>query len=109
MTADDAARDETLLRLRQTRAEIRQILEPPPSQSLDSAKNEAHANPRDFPRSRTMKLLVSARGMGTVGALVGGLVLARPALALKLIRMVPTGAVARMLIAKAIGALRNRS
>ena len=55
-----------------------------------------------------MQLLLSGRGIGTVGAVVGGLVLARPALALRLLRMIPAGAVARMLLIKGIAALRHR-
>ena len=47
--------------------------------------------------------------MGTVGAMVGGLLLARPAVALRLLRMVPAGAVARMLLVKAITSMRSRA
>jgi hypothetical protein len=43
-----------------------------------------------------------------VGALAGGLLLARPALAVKLLRMIPAGAVARMLLVKAIAALKDK-
>jgi hypothetical protein len=53
-------------------------------------------------------MLMSGRGMGTAGAVIGGLVLARPALAFKLLRMLPMGAVARMLLVKGITALRSR-
>jgi hypothetical protein len=53
-------------------------------------------------------LLMSGRGLGTVGALAGGLLLARPALALRLLRMLPSGAIARMLVVKAIASLRAR-
>jgi hypothetical protein len=48
---------------------------------------------------------LSGRGLGTVGAILGGLLLARPALALRLVRMLPIGAVARVLLRRAIGAL----
>ncbi len=56
-----------------------------------------------------MRLLLSGRALGTVGALVSGLVLARPALAFKLLRMLPTGALARMLVVKAVSALRTKN
>jgi hypothetical protein len=46
--------------------------------------------------------------LGAVGAVVGGLLMARPALAFRLLRMLPTGAVARMLLVKAVTALRAR-
>jgi hypothetical protein len=55
-----------------------------------------------------MKLLLSGRGVGTVGAVVGGLLIARPAIAFRLLRMLPTGAVARMMLIKAISALRSK-
>jgi hypothetical protein len=55
-----------------------------------------------------MQLLLSGRGVGTVGAVVGGLLMARPALAIRLVRMIPLGAVARMLLVKGITALRAR-
>jgi hypothetical protein len=55
-----------------------------------------------------MKLLLSGRGIGTVGAVLGGLLLARPRLALRLLSVVPTGTVARMLVVKAVTALRSR-
>jgi hypothetical protein len=108
---NDAARLATLARLKQSRAEIRQILEPPPPrESADGVDGEdgAASYGGSFPRSRTMKLLLSGRGLGTVGAVVGGLVLARPALAFKVLRMLPTGAVARMLMIKAVAALRAK-
>jgi hypothetical protein len=55
-----------------------------------------------------MRLLLSGRGIGTIGAVLGGLAMARPAFALKLLRMLPTGAVARMLMVKAVTAFRSR-
>ncbi len=61
-----------------------------------------------FPRSRTMRALLSSRGLGAVGALVGGLLIARPSLALRLLRMVPVSAVGKMLIAKAVSGLGRR-
>jgi hypothetical protein len=55
-----------------------------------------------------MKALLSGRGLGTLGAAVAGLLIARPALALRLLRMVPAGAVARMLLIRAVSAMRTR-
>jgi hypothetical protein len=103
----DTARNETLARLAASRAEIRRLLEPPPrvpGQGPDSGSFGDGA----FPRSRTMKLLLSGRGAGTVGAVACGLLMARPALALRLLRMLPAGAVGRMLLVKAISALRSK-
>lgn len=62
----------------------------------------------EFPRSRTMKALLTGRGIGAVGALLGGVVLARPGLALRLLRLIPAGRIARMLTSKAVSALRAR-
>jgi hypothetical protein len=90
----------------ESRAEIRRLLEPAAEPAADSV-----SGPEDggtFPRSQTMKMLLSGRGLGTLSALVGGVLVARPALALRLLRLVPTGAVARMLLVKGIAAFRAR-
>lgn len=115
---DEAARLDTLAKLAQSRAEIRRVLEPPPRVSpgarhADEAEHLEHDSLGDphagvFPRSRTMRLLMSGRGVGTLGAVVGGLIMIRPSLAFKLVRMLPTGAVARMLMLKAVTAYRSR-
>jgi hypothetical protein len=54
-------------------------------------------------------MLLSGRGLGTLSALAGGLLIARPALALRLLRMVPAGTVAKLLIGRAVGALKAKS
>jgi hypothetical protein len=102
-----ATRDEILARLAQSRAEIRRILDPPSDEAreADPARN---ASAGEFPRSRTMRALLSGRGLGAVGAVVGGLILARPALAWRIIRLLPTSAVARMLLLRAISAMRAK-
>jgi hypothetical protein len=103
---DAAARDLIRTRLAQSREELRRLLDPPPGETGGggSAAN-GHAG---FPRSRTMQMLMSSRGLGTLGALAGGLLIARPALALRLLRFVPANAVAKMLMAKAVSALRSK-
>lgn len=108
MAEGEAERQQTLARLAASRAEIRRILEPPPRASPGSPGDATAAASGVFPRSRTMKLLLSGRGVGTVGAVVGGLLIARPAIAFRLLRMLPTGAVARMMLIKAISALRSK-
>jgi hypothetical protein len=103
---DAAAIDLIRNRLAQSREELRALLDPPPAESGDgAARMNGHAG---FPRSRTMQMLLSSRGLGTLGALAGGLLIARPALALRLLRLVPTSAVAKMLMTKAVNALRGR-
>jgi hypothetical protein len=101
---DAAARDLIRARLAQSREELRLLLDPPQANGGATSTN-GHAG---FPRSRTMQMLMSSRGLGTVGALVGGLLIARPALALRLLRLVPASGVAKILMAKALGALKSK-
>jgi hypothetical protein len=105
---DANARSLIRTKLAQSREELRSILDPPPGEYGGNGKTpgQAHAG---FPRSRTMQMLMSSRGLGTLGALAGGLLIARPALALRLLRFVPASAVAKMLMAKAVGALKAKS
>ena len=95
-------------KLAQSREELRSILDPPRGEygNGGQAPGQAHAG---FPRSRTMQMLMSSRGLGTLGALAGGLLIARPALALRLLKYVPASAVAKMIMARAVGALKSKS
>lgn len=102
---DAAARDLIRTRLSQSREEFRVLLDPPPTAGNGGAQPTMNGL-GGFPRSRTMQALLSSRGLGALGALAGGLLIARPALALRLLRLVPASAVAKMLMAKAVGALR---
>jgi hypothetical protein len=103
------SREEVLTKMAQSRAEIRRVLEPAPRVHSGAGSDSSGGGyPGGFPRSRTMRMLLSGRGIGTAGAVVGGLLMARPALAFKLLRMLPTGAVARMLMVKAVSALRSK-
>jgi len=100
---DRTARDAILARLAQSRAEIRRLLEPPPTaQGAAPAPRLASGG---FPRSRTLQALMSGRGLGAIGAVAGGLLLARPALAWRLIRLLPTRTVARAILARIMQAL----
>ena len=104
---DAAARDQIRARLAQSREELRVLLDPPPLAGNGSAASSANGM-GGFPRSRTMQALLSSRGLGTLGALAGGLLIARPALALRLLRLVPASAVAKMLMAKAVDAFKGK-
>ncbi len=104
---DAAARDVIRNRLAQSREELRLLLDPPPAQSDGSGAAGANGH-AGFPRSRTMQMLLSSRGLGTLGALAGGLLIARPALALRLLRLLPASAVAKMLMARAVSALKSK-
>jgi hypothetical protein len=104
---DASARNLIYARLAQSRDELRAILDPP--RRDNGGGNVPGEGPGGFPRSRTMRVLLSSRGLGTMGALAGGLLLARPALALRLLKFVPASAVAKMLMAKAVGMLKSKS
>lgn len=100
----EAARAAILARLAQSREELRIVFEPPPDQP-DADGGSRHTG---FPRSRTLQMLMSGRGLGTLGALAAGLFAARPALALRLLRMLPATAIGRMLLLRAFTALRAK-
>ena len=107
MTDSDArARAEILAKLAQSRDEIRRVLDPP--RALRDGRGDASSGDYGgaFPRSRTLRMLMSGRGMGAVGAAAAGILLTRPALALRILRMLPAGAIGRMLLVRAVGALR---
>lgn len=104
---DAAERDLIRNRLAQSREELRMLLDPPPGQINGSGAPGLNGHV-GFPRSRTMQMLLSGRGLGTLGALAGGLLIARPGLALRLLRFVPASAVAKMLMAKALSALKSK-
>ncbi|HLN48373.1 MAG TPA: hypothetical protein VK251_02600 [Steroidobacteraceae bacterium] len=106
MIRRDEARDEILARLAQSRAEIRRLLEPPPDEPAGWAEGEPEAGA--FPRSRTMRTLMGGGGLGAAGAILAGLFIARPTLAWRLIRMLPTGALARAAIVRAIALMRSK-
>jgi hypothetical protein len=106
---DANARSLIHTKLAQSREELRSILDPPPPGEYGGSAGAPGNGHGGFPRSRTMQMLLSSRGLGTLGALAGGLLLARPALALRLLRFVPASAVAKMLMARAVGMLKSKS
>jgi hypothetical protein len=108
---DDAAQAEILAKLAASREELRRL--------LDRTRDEAHADgsaagdrdgpgPGGFPRSRTMQMLMSGRGLGTLGAATAGLLIARPGLALRLLRILPASTIAKTLLVRTIAALRTK-
>ena len=100
------SRQQALSKLNQSREEIRLLLDPPPSPpGAEGAPGPAGS---DFPRSRIMRALMSSQGLGAVGALAGGLLIARPALALRLLRLVPASTVGKVLMARLISYWRGR-
>lgn len=107
MREEEEARDTILARLAESRAEVRRLLEPPPAEAPSALWAPLGAT-GDFPRSRTMKKLMDGPGLGVVGAFAVGLLLARPKLAWRLIRLLPTNALARSFIVRAISVLRAK-
>jgi hypothetical protein len=101
---DEAQRKAILARLAESRAEIKRLLERRP----DEVGEEGAEHDTGFPRSRTMRALMSGRGLGAVGATAAGLIMARPALAWRLFRMLPTGPLLRMGLARILGGLGRR-
>ncbi len=107
MAIEDAnARRAILDKLAQSRDEIRAILDPPPASDSGHGGTPRGSDP--FPRSRTMRALFSSHGIGAAASLAGGLLIARPALALQLLRLIPVGTVGKMLLAKAVSGLRGK-
>ncbi len=100
------ARQAIFDKLHQSREEIRSILDPPREEGGAPDRGQAGGQ---FPRSRTMRALLSSRGIGAAGALGAGLLIARPALALRLLRMVPLSMLGKMLFTKALTSLRSKT
>jgi hypothetical protein len=101
------SRSDVMAKMAASREELRRVLDPPREQ-IDANGEAVHNGLGGFPRSRTMRMLMSSRGLGTLGALAGGLLMARPGLALRLLRFVPAGSVAKILFARAMGALKEK-
>jgi hypothetical protein len=102
---DEEEMNEVRARLKQSREEISHLLDPPRDESGVPLQANGQTG---FPRSRTMQMLMSSRGLGTLGVLAGGFLIARPALAFQLLRLLPTGTVAKAIITRALSALRDR-
>lgn len=107
---DSSARDEIRRKLAQSREEVSRWLDPPRDTAGNGAAGVAGAAAHSgFPRSRTMRMLMSSRGLGALGAVAAGLLISRPALALRLLRFLPISALAKTLIARAVSALKANS
>jgi len=105
---EEAARVEILARLAQSREELRRLLDPPRREPGANDGSSPDVRSGGFPRSRTIRLLMGERGIGMLGAAAAGLLIARPAFALRLLRMLPASGLARMLMMRGIAALRSK-
>jgi hypothetical protein len=104
----DDARQDTLGKLAKSRADIRRLLDPPLPETAAAAGEDTAEGNDTFPRSRTMRMLMTGRGLTTAGAVVAGLLVARPALLGRALKLIPTGAVARMLLVKGLAWVKTR-
>ena len=103
MTAQDEEKRRLVrARLALSREEYRAILDPP---RVHPEAGETPARVAGFPRSRTMRTLLSKSGLGTLGAVAAAILVARPRLALKLWRSLPTRMVRRLLIGRVFAML----
>jgi hypothetical protein len=107
---DDAAQAEILARLAASREELRRLLDRTrdTADASDSTAGDRFGPGDFFPRSRTMQMLMSGRGLGTLGAAAAGLLIARPGLALRLLRILPASTIAKTLLVRTIAALRTK-
>jgi hypothetical protein len=103
---DEAALTAILARLATSREELRRVLEPPRREGQDPSDPAPRGD--GFPRSRTIQMLMTGRGLGILGTIAAGLFVARPTLVLRLLRMLPAGAVARVLLLRVFAALRAK-
>ncbi len=87
--------------LARSREELRRLLDRAHHEAaggIESTRGDAPENPSShFPRSQTMRALMGGRGLG-LSALVGGLLIARPALAWRLLRFLPVKKILKLLI-----------
>jgi hypothetical protein len=94
---DGSAEAGIVNRLAISRGQLREILDPQRDDSIRGGHGGGRQN-GTFPRSRTMRMLMTSRAAGTVAAVGAGLLISRPAILWRLLRMIPAGAIARMTI-----------
>jgi hypothetical protein len=87
------AQTRTVARLAETRRQLLELFLPERER-----RGESEARTGAFPRSRTLRLLLSRHGFGAVSALAGGLLLARPALLWRLLRWAPIRTIAKTML-----------
>jgi hypothetical protein len=103
MTAQDEEKRKLVrARLALSREQYRLILDPP---RVHPEAGAAPASIAGFPRSRTMRTLLSKSGLGTLGAVAAAILVARPRLALKVWRSLPTRMLRRLLIGRVFAML----
>lgn len=86
-------RNRTEQRLAQTRQELVDLFTS--DRAVPGPGQTSRASSGEFPRSRTIRLLLGKQGLGAVAAIVGGILVARPAIAWRLLRLLPIKTFAR--------------
>jgi hypothetical protein len=66
----------------------------------ESAGKPAGARGGTFPRSHTIRLLLGRQGLGALAAIVGGILVARPAIAWRILRFLPIKTFARTMFVR---------
>jgi hypothetical protein len=92
-------------RLARSRAELRQIFEPPP-QIVAGRPDGGSAS--GFPRSAIMKAITKHGGATGIALLAVALVAARPKLAVKLLRYLPVSAITKSLVSRFVESRQAR-
>ncbi len=88
----------TEARLAKTRQELVDLFT---SDREESQPGQPTAGPGGtFPRSRTLQLLLRKQGLSAIAAVVGGLIVARPAIAWRLLRLLPVKTFARTMFVR---------
>ena len=65
-------------------------------------------NADGFPRSRTMRLLLRKQGLGAIATVLAGVLVARPAIAWRLLRLLPLKTFARTMFLRVLAAYGSK-
>lgn len=91
-------RTRTEQRLAQTRQQLVDLFTS--ERAEPGSGQRSRESPGSFPRSRTMRLLLGKQGLGAVAAIMGGILVARPAIAWRMLRLLPVKTFARTMFVR---------
>ncbi len=94
----DNDRIRTEARLAQTRQELVDLFTSDREDAHSGQPSGAHVD--SFPRSRTLQLLLRKQGLGAIAAILGGILVARPAIVWRLLRLLPIKTFARTMFVR---------
>ncbi|MBC7984088.1 MAG: hypothetical protein H7Y02_09565 [Candidatus Obscuribacterales bacterium] len=98
-------RMETSRKISASREQLRQLLEG----QRTEVDPDANSSFNEFPRSKTLRFLRSNSAIGVAAAIAGGILLMKPGLAARAIRLVPVNTLVRMLAVRLLSQRGNRS